>query len=73
MQYTPERFSPARGAAVFAGILWAIVVAASVSMALGNQTAVNAIIGCSIPAAFITWAAWSLYRQDRHLARSRRS
>ena len=68
MSPTPERFGPVRGSMVFAAILWAIVATASVSMALGNSTAINAVIGCSIPAVFMTAAAWGFYRQDRRHA-----
>lgn len=68
MQNAPERFGPARGTAVFAAILWALVIAAAVSMALGNPTAINAVIGLPIPAAFITWTAWTFRRQDRRHA-----
>lgn len=68
MSHAPERSGPARGTAVFAGILWVIAAVASVDMALGNPTAINAVIGCSVPAAFISACAWGLYRQDRRLA-----
>lgn len=68
MQHTPERFGPTRGFTVFAAILWAIVAIAAVAMARGNPTAINAVIGCSIPAACVTLAAWGFHRQDRRLA-----
>lgn len=73
MQPTPDRFGPARGSAVFAAILWAIVATASISMALGNQTAINAVIGCSIPAVFVTASAWVFHRQDRRHAEEMRA
>lgn len=68
MSPTPERFGPARGTAVFAGVLWAIVAVAAASMALGNPTAINAVVGCSIPGVFVTYWAWSFHRQDQRNA-----
>lgn len=72
MQPTPERFGPARGFTIFAVIVWSIVAAASVAMALGNPTAINAVLGCSIPGVVVTYAAWSLHRQDRRHAEQMR-
>lgn len=53
----------------FATVIWLLVLAAAVSMALGNSTAINAVVGCSIPGAFITWCAVSFARQDARLRR----
>lgn len=58
-----------RGTIVFAAVIWTIVAVAAMSMALGNPTAINAVIGCSIPGAFVTSGAVSLARQDRRLRR----
>lgn len=68
MQNAPDRFGPARGTAVFAGILWAIVVASAVFLALGEDGAINPLIGCSAPALLVTYAAWTFRRQDRQHA-----
>ncbi|MFD8488599.1 hypothetical protein [Streptomyces sp. NPDC059712] len=65
MQPTPERFGPARGSALFAAILWGIVITAAVFMALGDASAINAVIGCSVPAVFVTAWAIAFRRQDR--------
>ncbi|MGQ4393825.1 hypothetical protein ACN6K5_003611 [Streptomyces violaceoruber] len=73
MQPTPERFGPARGSALFAAILWAIVITAAVFMALGDETAINAVIGCSIPAVFVTAWAVVFRRQDRQHAEEMRA
>ncbi|MFJ8995618.1 hypothetical protein ACIRQH_35085 [Streptomyces sp. NPDC102279] len=48
----------------FAAVIWLLALAATVSMALGNSTAINAVVGCSIPGAFLTWCAVSFARQD---------
>lgn len=58
-----------RSAIVFAAVLWSIVAFASVAMALGNPTAINAVLGCSIPGAFVTAWAVVFARQDRRLRR----
>lgn len=73
MQHASERFSPARGAAIFAAVLWGIAGIAAVSMARGNPTAINAVIGCSIPGVFAAFAAWGLHRQDRRHAENLRA
>lgn len=61
--------STTRGTAAIAALCWLIVAAATIDMVLGNPTAINAVIGCSIPGAFLTYWTWSLYRQDRATAR----
>jgi hypothetical protein len=38
-------------------------------MALGDPTAINAAIGCSIPGAFVTAWAIDFARQDKRLRR----
>jgi hypothetical protein len=48
----------------FSAFIWLLALAATVSMALGNPTAINCVVGCSIPGAFITWCAVSFARQD---------
>lgn len=58
-----------RGTVIFAAVIWTIVAVAAMSMALGNPTAINAVIGCSIPGAFAVWCAISLARQDRRMRR----
>lgn len=70
MQNSPDWSGPACGTAVLAAVVWAVIIVAAVSMALGNWTAINAVIGCSIPACFLTLAAWSFRRQDRRHAES---
>lgn len=54
-----------RGTVVMAAACWTIAITAAVLAALGNPTAVNAVIGCSIPGSLLTYWAWGLYRQDR--------
>lgn len=54
-----------RAAAWFAAVVWAIAAVAAVSMVFGNPTAINAVIGCTPPAVFLTAAAVVFYRQDR--------
>ncbi|MEK9524641.1 hypothetical protein MIU24_35560 [Streptomyces venezuelae] len=49
----------------FAAALWAIVIAATLSMYLGNLTAINAIIGCSLPASVALAFAVHFHRDDR--------
>lgn len=62
--------TPARFFACFAASLWLVVAVASVSMALGNPTALNAVLGAGIPAVFVTVWAWAFHRQDqRHASR----
>jgi len=73
MQPTPERFGPARCSALFAALLWAIVITAAAFMALGDEAAINAVIGCSIPAAFVTAWALAFRRQDRRHAEEMRA
>jgi len=58
-----------RGTIIFAAVIWTIVAVAAMSMALGNPTAINAVVGCSIPGAFAIWWAVSLARQDRRMRR----
>jgi hypothetical protein len=53
----------------FATFLWLIVAVAGVAMALGDPTAINAAIGCSIPGAFVTAWAIDFARQDKRLRR----
>ncbi|MEV4936332.1 hypothetical protein [Streptomyces zaomyceticus] len=54
---------------VFAATLWAIVIVATLSMHLGNTTAINAIVGCSVPAVAALTFAVALHRQDRRARR----
>lgn len=73
MENTPERFGPARGSAIFAGLLWAIVATSGIFLALGEGGAINPLIGCSAPALLMTYAAWTFYRQDRRHEESMRA
>lgn len=62
-----------KGLVAFAAILWLIVVVAAAAMAMGNPTAINAVIGCSIPGVAVTYWAWDFHRQDRRLTARRPS
>lgn len=53
----------------FAAILWCILVVAAVAMALGDEDAINALVGGGIPTVFVTAAAVGLRVQDRRHAR----
>jgi hypothetical protein len=61
--------SETKGLAAFAAVLWLIVAIAAVAMALGNPTAINAVIGCSIPGVAATYWAWDFHRQDHRNTR----
>lgn len=45
-------------------VLWLTWTVALASTLLGNPTAINAVVGIPVPAAFATWAAVGFYRQD---------
>lgn len=60
-QYSSET----RGAVAFAAIIWTIAAFAAVAMALGNPTAINGVLGCSIPGLFVTVWAVIFARDDR--------
>jgi len=45
--------------------LWLITTAAAVSLALGNETALNAVVGAGIPALAATVAAIHSHHQRR--------
>jgi hypothetical protein len=64
-----EYSSETRGAVVFAAIIWSIVAFAAVSMALGNPTAINGVLGGSIPGLFVTVWAVIFARDDRRRSR----
>ncbi len=64
-QYSGET----RAAVVFAAVIWTIVACAAVSMALGNPTAINGVLGGSIPGLFITVWAVIFARDDRRRRR----
>jgi hypothetical protein len=51
-----------KGTAAFAAICWVIACVALIAMRLGNPTAINAVIGCGIPALALTAAAIQLHR-----------
>ena len=53
---------PTKGLIAFAAICWVIITAALIDLALGNQTAINAVIGCGIPALAFTAAAIQFHR-----------
>lgn len=53
---------PTKGTAAFAVICWFITTAALIDITLGNSTAINAAIGCGIPAIALTAAAIQLHR-----------
>ncbi|MGW7398121.1 hypothetical protein ACWGH7_16670 [Streptomyces cyaneofuscatus] len=63
-QSTADR-TASRGTLVFALALWVIVLVAGVSMALGNPTAINAVLGCSVPAFVFSYWAWDFRREDQ--------
>lgn len=69
-QSTIDR-AASRGTLAFALALWGIVIVAGVSMALGNPTAINAVVGCSVPALFFSYSAWDFRQQDRRNAARR--
>ena len=55
----PQLSGETWSAIIFAAVIWSIAAVAAVFMALGNPTAINAVIGCSIPGVFITvWAVF---------------
>ena len=53
---------PTKGLAAFAAICWVITSAALIDLVLGNQTAINAVIGCGIPALAFTATVIQFHR-----------
>ncbi|WP_406338241.1 hypothetical protein OG987_13280 [Streptomyces sp. NBC_01620] len=63
----------AKGIGVLAALFWAVTALAVFSMASGNPTAINGVIGCGAGAVVTSLAAVGLGRQDRTLTTVRRS
>lgn len=67
---TPRRHpdSTTKGTAVFATLLWLVVLAAAADLLLNdNPTAINGVLGAGAAALILTTATVALWRQDQRL------
>lgn len=60
---------PAKFFAWFAAIVWAIFGVCLTALILGQDGAINPVLGIPLPAGIATYAAISLHRQERRCNR----
>lgn len=64
-----REFGPAQWFTWFAAALWTLFGTCLAALLLGQDGAINPVVGVPPPAALATYAAASLHRQDRRTRR----